>query len=54
MNKNYSCSKIENRTVAVVTMGYIDALGTGTTTIKFYDKNDNEVAAYRITVKNMV
>ncbi|MBG9795957.1 hypothetical protein ABD76_27350 [Paenibacillus dendritiformis] len=54
VNKNYSYHKNENPRVAIVTMGYIDARGTGTTIIRFYDKNDNEVAAYRVTVKNIV
>ncbi|CAH8770203.1 hypothetical protein [Paenibacillus dendritiformis] len=54
VNINYHYFTSENHRVATVTMGYIDASRVGTTIIRFYDKNDNEVAAYRVTVINLV
>lgn len=45
---------IADKSVVSMTMGTLTGKKVGTTMVRLYDKNDNEIAAYRVTVKNIL
>ncbi|NGP59874.1 hypothetical protein L3476_13840 [Paenibacillus thiaminolyticus] len=50
LSKSYHYATTSNSKVAYVEKGYIRSSSRGTAIIRLYDKNDNEIAAYRVTV----